>query len=104
VSAGLGRRSFRKELEKRLGSSIAEFFAAYGRAVEVWARGTLDNLAREFETQADVYRAQLRRFTQTVASETAVPHERVLEDISLLRQELDLDVVGDHVESGAVVS
>lgn len=100
VSASLARHSLRKELEKRVGPAVEEFFSSYGRTIEVWMRGTLDNLAREFETQADVYRAQLQRLTHGAASQAAVSSEGVLEDIAFLRRELDLGVV----ESAASVT
>jgi hypothetical protein len=87
----MARRSVRNNLQKRLGTSIAEFFSSYGRMIEVWLRGTLDSLAREFETHADIYRAQFQRLTAGVISSSGVPANRILEDVSFLRQELELD-------------
>ena len=93
VSTALARYTLRKELEKRLGRAVMAFFAGYGRTLEVWMRGTLENIAREFETQADVYRAQLQRLTHGAVSEGAIPRERIVEDISLLQRERDVGVL-----------
>jgi len=98
LSAGLARRSTRHEVEKALGASIVEFFTSYGLTLEIWFRGTLDTLAREFEAHADVYRAQLQRLTAGTALQEAVPAERTLEDVSLLRGELELE---EAIESSA---
>jgi hypothetical protein len=101
LSAGLARRSIRNELEKRLGVTMVEFFSSYGHTLEIWLRSTLDSLAREFETHADIYRAQLQRLTARALSQADVPAERILQDESFLRQELELEEVDQRVESGA---
>jgi hypothetical protein len=103
VSVAMARRSIRNELQKRVGSSVGQFFLSYSRTLEVWVRGTLDRLAREFETHADIYRAQFQRLT-TAASSAGVPRERVAEDISVLKQELGLNETEQPVESGAAIS
>ncbi len=101
LSAGLARRSMRRNLKKQLGASIVEFFGSYGRTLEVWHRGALDSLAREFETHADIYRAQLQRLTAGVAARESVPAEGILEDARSLRQELGLEEAEQQVESDA---
>lgn len=91
VSAGWARRSTRHALAMQLGVSLEGFFTSYGRTLEVWIRGTLDSLAREFETHADIHRAQLQRLSGSEATQEAVPRERVLQDMSLLREELGME-------------
>lgn len=104
VSVAMARHSIRKELQKRVGSSVAQFFLSYSRTLEVWIRGTLDRLAREFETHADIYRAQFHRLTSATALPAGVLRERVAEDASALRQELGLNETEQPVESGAAIS
>ena len=102
LSAGLARRSLRSALEKRLGSSIVEFFELYGHTLDVWTRGVLDHLAREFETHADIYRAQLQRL-MGASSQTETPAERVLEDVSFLKHELDLEGPEHEMDTAAAI-
>ncbi|HTU46877.1 MAG TPA: dynamin family protein [Bryobacteraceae bacterium] len=102
LSAGLARRSLRSALEKRLGSSIVEFFELYGHTLDVWTRGVLDHLAGEFETHADIYRAQLQRLTGA-SSQTETPAERVLEDVSFLKHELDLEGPEHEMDTAAAI-
>lgn len=103
LSQTLARRSALGELEKKLGGPISQFFESYGRTLEVWARGTLDVLAREFEIHADIYRAQLQRLTgATSQPETA--GERVAQDISFLLHELNVDGAQQEIDSAAMVS
>ncbi|HEX4229945.1 MAG TPA: dynamin family protein [Bryobacteraceae bacterium] len=103
MSATLAQRSTRNEIEKQLGGSIIEFFTSYGRILEVWFRGTLDTIAREFEVHADVYRAQLQRLTAGAVSQGRAPAERILEEVSLLRRELELEEA-EQVESGVPIA
>jgi len=102
LSVGVARRSLRSALEKRLGSSIVEFFELYGHTLDVWTRGVLDHLAREFETHADIYRAQLQRL-MGASSQTETPAERVLEDVSFLKHELDLEGPEQEMDTAAAI-
>ncbi len=104
ISAGLARRSIRGDLKTRIGTALEEFFNSYGRALEMWARGAIDRLAREFESQADVYRAQLQRLSSNEPSQGSSSAEVILQDLSSLRHALQLDEleqVGQEIESGA---
>ena len=101
VSTGWARRSVEHELEKHLSATLIEFFNSYGRAVEVWARTTLDNLAREFETHADVYRAQLQRLTSATGPRESSTTESILKDLAFLKQKLELEDINQPVESSA---
>ena len=103
MPAKLALRSARKELGKHLDGPITEFFTAYGRALEVWVRSTLDRIAREFETHADVYRAQIQRLTAAEVSQQRVSTERLIEEISKLRRALELEE-GEPAESSVPVS
>jgi hypothetical protein len=67
--------------------------------VEVWARTTLDSVAREFETHADAYRAQLQRLTSTAAPDDTAGTESTLQDMAFLREKLDLEQIGEPLES-----
>jgi GTP-binding protein EngB required for normal cell division len=98
VSAGWARRSVRHQLERQLGVSLSEFFTSYARTLEVWIRSTLDSIAREFEVHADIYRAQLQRLTGSETAQEGISPERVLQDVSFLREELELE---EPVESSA---
>ncbi len=98
LSTGWARRSVLRQLERQLGVSLAEFFTSYGRTLEVWIRGTVDSLAREFEIHADIYRAQLQRLTESETVQEGIPPERVLQDVSFLREELEPE---EAVESTA---
>jgi hypothetical protein len=95
------RRSVEHELERHLGAMLIEFFNSYGRAVEVWARTTLDNLAREFETHADVYRAQLQRLTSPTSPQESNATESILQDMAFLKEKLELEEINQPVESSA---
>jgi hypothetical protein len=101
VSAAWARRSVEHELERHLGAMLIEFFNSYGRAVEVWARTTLDNLAREFETHADVYRAQLQRLTSPTSPQESNATESILQDMAFLKEKLELEEINQPVESSA---
>lgn len=100
LSVGLARRSLQSDLKKRLGSSTVEFFESYGHTLEVWTRGTLDHLAREFETHADIYRAQLQRLTGA-SSQSETSSDRVLEDVSFLKQELGVEGAEHEMDPSA---
>lgn len=102
LSVRLARRSLRSDLEKRLGSSIVEFFKSYGHTLDVWTRGTFDHVAREFETHADIYRAQLQRL-MGASSQAETPVERVLEDVSFLKHELDLEGAAHEMDTAAAI-
>ncbi len=101
VSTGWARSSVAHVLEKHLGAGLIEFFNSYGRAVQVWARTTLDSLAREFETHADVYRAQLQRLTSAAGPQESSVTESILQDMAFLKEKLDLEEVNQPVESSA---
>ncbi len=103
VSTGWALRSVKHLLEKHLGATLIEFFNSYGRAVEVWARTALDNLAREFETHADVFRAQLQRLTSATGTQESSRTESILQDMAFLKEKLELEEIGQPVESSAGV-
>jgi hypothetical protein len=100
ISPKLARRSVRRKLEAQLGKSLAEFFTSYGHMLEVWISATLDSVAREFEIHADIYRAQLQRLTASSVAHANVPPERVLQDVSFLKEELEAE---EAVPSSATV-
>jgi GTP-binding protein EngB required for normal cell division len=89
LSTGWARSSVLHQLERQLGVSLAQFFTSYGRTLEIWIRGTLDSLAREFEIHADIYRAQLQRLNESDTVQGGIPPERVLQDVSFLKEELE---------------
>lgn len=101
LSAAWARRAVEHELERHFGAMLIEFFNSYGRAVEVWARATLDNLAREFETHADVYRAQLQRLTSATGKQESSATESILQDIAFLKEKLEFEAISQPVESSA---
>jgi hypothetical protein len=99
VSAGLARRSVQHQLKARLGNSLVGFFNSYGRVLELWARGTIDSLAREFETHADIYRAQLQRLTAGTGSQEGIPREALLQSIASLHKHLQTEQFPEEVGS-----
>jgi GTP-binding protein EngB required for normal cell division len=89
ISVNLARRSLVNQLESQCGASIVEFYNSYGRALELWFRNTLLALDREFNSMADVYRAQLQRLAGS-ASSAGIDNDAVLEDIQVLKQRLGI--------------
>jgi hypothetical protein len=66
----------------------------------LWFRGILVDLERKFNSTADVYRAQIQRFT--TPESTPQPQKAVLlEDISTLEEKLDSFGVINQSESQA---
>jgi small GTP-binding protein len=101
VSAAWAQRSLQHELKRHFGAMLTEFFNSYGRAVEVWARTTLDNLAHEFDTHADVYRAQLQRLTSATGPQESSTTESILQDMAFLKEKLEFDAINQPVGSSA---
>lgn len=99
VSTALARRSVQHQLESQLGAVITEFFTTYGRALDLWLRGTIDRLAREFETHADIYRAQLQRLTVGSGSQDGMPRDALLQSIARLQKHLQIENVLEEVAS-----
>ncbi|HEY3938806.1 MAG TPA: dynamin family protein [Bryobacteraceae bacterium] len=100
VSPKLARRSIERQLDAQLGVSLEQFFTFYGHTLEVWIRGTIDSIAQEFEIHADIYRAQLQRLTGSEIDHERIPPERVLQDVSFLKEELEME---EAVPSSAAV-
>ncbi len=101
VSTGWARRSVQQELEKQLGGRLIQFFKSYGHAIEVWARTSLNSLAGEFETHADVYRAQLQRLSSTGPVTNRGSNESIFQDMAFLREKLGLEEIAQSLESSA---
>jgi hypothetical protein len=101
ISTNLGRRSLANHLQSHCGSSLREFFNSYGRALELWFRNTLLSLDREFNSSADVYRAQLQRLAGASSTER-IDGDTVLDDIRNLRQQLGVSERIDETEPTTV--
>jgi GTP-binding protein EngB required for normal cell division len=102
LSVGLARHSVKSNIESACGVSLAKWFDSYGRALELWFRNILINLEREFNSNADIYRAQMQRLAGTGAK-SAPDQTILLQDVSTLEQHLGLSDVLDHRESPAMV-
>lgn len=100
VSVALARRAVQHQVEDHVGEALNEFFNSYGRTLELWLRTTIDSLAREFETHADIYRAQLQRVIAGGASHDALPSEALLESASSLRKHLQAEEIPEEAVSG----
>ena len=100
ILAGLVRRSLHRQIESACGVLLVRFFNSYGRALELWFRNTLSSLGREFNSSADIYRAQLQRLT-TQGATVQPENNTVLEDVSMLRKKLGLAEIVDQAESHA---
>ncbi len=103
LSVGAARRSVRSKIESDCGNAIARWFESYGRALELWFRNVLIHLEREFNSNADVYRAQMQRLTGS-NNQPAPDRTLMLRDISDLRGKLGLAEVLDEKESHAIAS
>jgi hypothetical protein len=101
ISEVWARRFVEHEVERHVGAMLIEFFNSYGRAVEAWARTTLDTLAREFEMHADVYRAQLQRLTSAPDAQESRAADSILQDLTFLKEKLELQKADQPVESTA---
>jgi small GTP-binding protein len=101
ISEVWARRFVEHQLERYLGAVLVEFFNSYGRAVEAWARATLNTLAREFAMHADVYRAQLQRLTSAPDPQESRPVDSIFQDLAFLKEKLELQEADQPVESTA---
>jgi hypothetical protein len=101
LSVSAARRSVRARIESECGEVLSRWFESYGRALELWFGNVLINLEREFNSNADVYRAQMQRLAGTRAY-PAPDRAILLEDISALGQKLGLSEVLDASESHAM--
>jgi GTP-binding protein EngB required for normal cell division len=61
ISKGWAIRSTKRALRKQIGPQVEEAFAGFSRILDSWARFTLNEIQRQFETRADGYRAHLER-------------------------------------------
>jgi GTP-binding protein EngB required for normal cell division len=95
LSVSAARRSVKSRLESCCGQVLAKWFELYGRTLELWFRDVLINLEREFNSSADVYRAQTQRLTGGNAP--SAPDPAILErDTSELQRKLGLSEVLDE--------
>jgi small GTP-binding protein len=98
VSSSLARRSVAHQIESHCGAALVEFFDSYGRALELWFRYILAGVEREFNSSAEIYRAQLQRLSAPGAA-IQPDTSAVLEHISLLSQKLGVQDLFDAVQS-----
>lgn len=89
ASRSLARRAVLHQLNNSIGGTLTEFLASYGREMEMWVRSSIDRLAAEFESLADIYRAQLQRLAKSNVSGGDM-NQSISEDISSLRQYLQI--------------
>ena len=89
LSRSLGRRIVLHDLADRMLRFLEKFFASYGRELEFWVRKTIEHVAKEFETHADLYRAQLQRLAPEARSSEASDSEEAVRDARDLRQFLE---------------
>jgi GTP-binding protein EngB required for normal cell division len=99
LSTPFARRSVKSKIGSACGVRLTQYFDSYGRALELWFRNILIILEREFNSSADIYRAQMQRVRDTRAH--SAPNQPILlEDISALEQKLAsfglLDQRGSH--------
>jgi GTP-binding protein EngB required for normal cell division len=100
ISVSLARRSLREQLESQSEPALIQFLNNYGRALELWFRSTLGALQREFDANAEIYRAQFLRLLGA-ESQTELDNEALLEDIVFLERALNREDAIETVESHA---
>jgi GTP-binding protein EngB required for normal cell division len=61
ISRTLSIRQTEKVLQRQIGERVSEAFSNFGSILDAWARRTLSELQRRFETPAESYRAHLAR-------------------------------------------
>lgn len=101
LSRSLTRRVVTRKIETACRIPLVRFFQAYGRALESWFRSTLDNLEGEFNSSAEVYRAQLQRLLAPNAAQ--LPANLLLEDIYVLKRKLGLLDMVERTDAPATV-
>lgn len=84
LSKTLGLWSIRKRIAHGCGSELAGFFDSYARALELWFRNTLLAMEQEFNTVAEMYRAQLNRLL--ASSEPGDDRQSLAADIEMLKK------------------
>jgi GTP-binding protein EngB required for normal cell division len=99
LSPQMARSLVRRQLEFQIGAAITDFFSSYGRVLELWLRGTMDSLAAEFETHADIYRTQLQRLTAAGGAQENAAGEDLFESITSLRKHLEIEEFAEEVAS-----
>jgi hypothetical protein len=72
-------------LVEQIGDPVDEAFQNYGRLLESWVRRTLAELRRQFEANADEYRARLERLSGARGLE-ALEGEGVRQSLNALSQ------------------
>ena len=98
LSVSASRRSVRSRLESGCGQVLVKWFESYGRTLELWFRDVLINVEKEFNSSAEIYRAQMQRVTGGNA--LSAPDPAILrQDISGLQRKLGLSEVLDERES-----
>lgn len=86
LSRSLGRRAILHDLADQILRPLDEFFSSYGRELEGWVRKTIDHVAKEFETHADLYRAQLQRLVPAAQNRETSNSDEAARDARDLRQ------------------
>lgn len=85
LSKGLSLRHTHKVLKQQIGAQVEEAYSNFGRMLDSWARGTLGELQRRFETHADRYRAHVNRITAPGGASSA-DQGAVIRDLALLEE------------------
>jgi hypothetical protein len=82
VSKKFAIRQTERRMRGQIGPEVAEAFLNLGRMLDSWARLTLSELQRRFETHADGYRAHLDRIARrgqvSKADEQTLAHDLAL--------------------------
>lgn len=98
----LASRMIEHRLAVNLLSPLQNFCSYYGRDLETWVRITIDGLAKEFETRADVYRAHLQRLAPETDSAERGDNDLAAQDASALRKSLRTDEEDRSVSAKSV--
>ncbi len=101
ISVSLARRSLREQLDSQSEPALTQFFNNHGRALELWFRTTLRDLQREFDANAEVFRAQFQRLLRG-DRQPEIDRQALLEDIALLKSALNREEAIDTVEAQAI--
>jgi hypothetical protein len=85
---GLAVRAARHAMDNRYGAALREYLHLYDRQLQSWAKSSVNQLVEAYDAQADVYREQVRRLSETGdGQEEGAGQAELLADLRALQGE-----------------